>query len=111
MSWSACRGLNWRHVGSGERSVLLILDRTNDLVSPLVHELTYQAMIEDLIGPKNDVFTYTFTDQDNKAQSREVILNENDVIYKAVRHLHIQHGKSWIANEFKKFREQSKDMV
>jgi syntaxin-binding protein 1 len=67
-------------------------------------------MVEDLINPANDVFTYTFVDSGNKSQEREVILNESDVIWRAVRHLHIQHAKAWIANEFKKFREQTKDM-
>lgn len=50
-------------------------------------------------------------DSGNKSQEREVILNEADVIWRTVRHLHIQHAKAWIANEFKKFREQTKDMV
>lgn len=46
--------------GSGERSTLLIIDRTHDLISPVVHELTYQAMVEDLVNPPADVFKCDF---------------------------------------------------
>eukprot|EP01128_Nolandella_sp_AFSM9_P000442 TRINITY_DN10601_c0_g1_i1.p1 TRINITY_DN10601_c0_g1~~TRINITY_DN10601_c0_g1_i1.p1 ORF type:complete len:614 (-),score=152.54 TRINITY_DN10601_c0_g1_i1:136-1725(-) len=94
-----------------DRSVLLILDRTYDLVSPVVHELTYQAMVEDCIPAiENDVYSYNYTDNNNQSQKREVILNENDIVWDNTRQKHIQHAKSWIATKFKAFREQSKDM-
>ena len=34
------------------------MDRTHDLVSPIIHELYYQAMVEDLVRPPNDVYKY-----------------------------------------------------
>ena len=36
----------------GGRATLLLLDRADDLLSPLMHEFTYQCLVEDLLGIK-----------------------------------------------------------
>uniref|UniRef100_A0AAR2M109 Syntaxin binding protein 3 n=1 Tax=Pygocentrus nattereri TaxID=42514 RepID=A0AAR2M109_PYGNA len=64
---------------------LIIVDRAFDSVSPILHELTYQAMAYDLIPIKNDAYKFKAKDGSEK----EALLNESDELWVKLRHLHI----------------------
>lgn len=72
-----------------ERGQLLIVDRSFDPLSPLMHEYTYQAMVNDLLPVEEGIISYTTdTNAGNKIE-KKVILNESDELWVELRHLHI----------------------
>ncbi|CAF3083983.1 unnamed protein product [Rotaria socialis] len=95
------------------KSVLILLDRGFDAVSPLLHELTYQAMAHDLLKIENDVFEYEVqtpgADQKlSPVQKQKVLLDENDELWTELRHQHIAVVTQSITKKIKDFAVQKR---
>jgi len=90
----------WWYNGDGlhpstERSTLLLLDRKDDCLSPLIHEFTYEAMVNDLLPIDDDRITYDSvnagTDKDGGegTTKMDALLNDNDEVWVELRGKHI----------------------
>ena len=93
---------NWWHHGDANhtdrgRATLLLLDRTADCLSPLMHEFTYQAMVNDLLKVVDDKITYESetagtaeeTEGGKSTVPKDALLNENDEVWVELRGDHI----------------------
>ncbi|KAJ2150624.1 syntaxin binding protein 1 [Coemansia sp. RSA 1935] len=85
-------------------SVVIVLDRSVDLYSPLLHEFTYQALVHDLIDlDGGNTYTYTLESTDGQSQSAEAELSEQkDPIWRQLRHWNISEVSQTLADKFEK---------
>lgn len=75
-----------------EINTLILFDRKVDMLTPMVTQLTYEGLIDELFGIKNNLFTPTFQcipDIPPSAKPK-VLLNSNDNIYAQIRDLNQQ---------------------
>lgn len=96
------------------RATLLIVDRSIDPAAPLLHEFTYQAMINDLLPVEETEnhmgikYSYEYTQADGSMDSKDVILDEEDNVYKSIRHMHIAECTNHLVEKFNEFLSQNK---
>lgn len=91
---------------SRPRGNLFILDRSLDLMAPLLHEFTYQAMAHDLLPIHDSVkVTYrTIINQGTAAQEeKDLEISEKDKIWTDNRHRHMKDTIEKLMSEFQRF--------
>ncbi|OWY93552.1 Syntaxin-binding protein [Phytophthora megakarya] len=71
-----------------KRGTLLFIDRGQDMVTPLMHESSFQAMTYDLLEVKGDQISYE-AETNSGTTTKTAFLNENDKQWVEFRHTHI----------------------
>ncbi|EHY52812.1 syntaxin binding protein 1 [Exophiala dermatitidis] len=93
------------------RAVLLITSRSMDLISPFVHELTYQAMAMDLLPIGDDGEKTTYRNVIRRGQpdqeEKDVEISERDNLWVAHRHMHMKDLLVQLSEEFRRFQAKN----
>ncbi|KAK0735720.1 Sec1-like protein [Apiosordaria backusii] len=94
------------------QSVLLITDRSMDLMAPLLHEFTYQSMAHDLLPIKEQpdgkiTFHMTINEGMPNAEEKDMELAEKDNLWIDNRHRHMSDTIEKLMGDFKKFIDQN----
>jgi hypothetical protein len=115
-------GQNLQKMAS-EIDELILFDRQVDLVSCLVTGLTYESLVDQLYGLKNNLITMEQIveqeSKDNKTppiQKKEIVkipLNDDDQVFREIRHLNflsVGQQLNKIAHEIEAKREERKSL-
>ena len=89
--------------GGGGKPVVLIVDRSVDVLAPLMHELTYQAMAMDLLPIDEGKYVYVYQDGTGKSHEKTVLLDDSDDLWVSLRHMHIKDAIEWVQSQFSDF--------
>ncbi|KAI7851472.1 Sec1-like protein [Circinella umbellata] len=94
-----------------QRGTIILLDRTIDPVSPILHEFTYQAMVADLLPveetPSGLKYSYEYTQEDGTTKDQETQLTDQDTVYTSIRHMHIAVTTEQLIDDFNKFMAEN----
>jgi hypothetical protein len=102
---NALRALpKWKASEQRKRGVLLILDRSMDPVAPLMHEYTYQAMVNDLLAVDGELVDL-HPEKKTKTEEDTLVLSEDDNLWVDFRHEHIGKVMEDIPRMFNIFKE------
>lgn len=91
----------------------MIVDRSLDPVAPLMHEYTYQCMINDLLKVNGELVKLPMENaqelksDDAEEATGELVLSEDDSLWVEMRHFHIGQVLHDVTAKFKEFKGTS----
>jgi syntaxin-binding protein 1 len=89
--------------GNRPRASLLIFERGFDVITPLLHEFTYQAMANDLLPiEEGKTYKYEFLGP-NGMEEKKSTIDDKDTVWTDVRHMHMKDTIDKLMQDFNKF--------
>ncbi|ETW79215.1 hypothetical protein HETIRDRAFT_323546 [Heterobasidion irregulare TC 32-1] len=86
------------------RATLIVTDRSMDVMAPLVHEFTYQAMANDLLPIEDGAkYTYKFQSSLGAFEDKTATLSDADTVWTDVRHMHMREAIDKLMADFNRF--------
>lgn len=113
MKKTVTRLTSWRASESRDRGTLLILDRSIDITAALVHGITYQSMVNDLLRVKGEL---CYMPEQNSRyihssvsvnQQPSYILSDDDTLWLQLRHQHISNVITTLTKTFREFKSKN----
>ncbi|CAG8974407.1 hypothetical protein HYALB_00010047 [Hymenoscyphus albidus] len=92
------------------QGVLMIADRSFDLMAPLLHEFTYQAMAHDLLPIKEGekvMYTTVVNEGTGAQEEKDMEIGEKDKIWVENRHRHMKDTIEKLMGDFQKFIDEN----
>ncbi|XP_056173579.1 protein transport Sec1a-like isoform X2 [Syzygium oleosum] len=88
---------------------LLILNRSVDLIAPVIHEWTYDAMCHDLLDMDGNKYVYEVPSQSGgQPEKKEALLENQDPIWLELRHSHIADASERLHEKMTNFVNKNK---
>ncbi|KAJ1948911.1 syntaxin binding protein 1 [Linderina macrospora] len=90
-------------------ATVIILDRSIDMFSPFLHELTYQAMVHDLLDLRDgDKYTFDIVLASGEKKKVEAVLSEcEDPLWAELRHMHIMDVTDALSDRFNQLAKEN----
>lgn len=88
----------------------MITDRSFDLMSPLLHEFTYQAMAHDLLPIKEAekvLYTTVVNEGAGNEEEKDMEIGEKDKIWVENRHRHMKDTIEKLMGDFQRFIDEN----
>ncbi|KAJ2809250.1 syntaxin binding protein 1 [Coemansia guatemalensis] len=85
-------------------SVLIVLDRSVDMFAPLLHDLTYQGAVHDLLDLE-DGNRHTYVAGSSTGHPRQIVAElaeQKDSLWEKLRHWHIGDVSQYLADQYEK---------
>ncbi|MFS7942578.1 putative sec1-like protein [Helianthus anomalus] len=88
---------------------LLIVDRSVDLVAPVIHEWTYDAMCHDLVDLDGNKYVMEVPSKSGgDPETKEFLLEDHDSVWLEMRHLHIADASEKLSDKMDNLRTKNK---
>ncbi|KAJ0594982.1 putative sec1-like protein [Helianthus annuus] len=113
--WYRAKGMDgssaatFRDLVPTETCDLVIVDRSLDLIAPIIHEWTYDAMCHDLLDLEGNKYVQEVPGKSgSETQRKEFLLEDHDAIWLEMRHLHIAEASEKLSDKMQNFVSKNK---